>query len=203
MPVRTAAGVDVRAGDHVVQAALLVADGHEEHVGAGVDEQVDAVARCSLADRGDAIGLLIGRVERIAPGVLEVDADRARVQHAPGGHRELVEGAAIAGLDVGTHRQVDDAGDAGDQLDDLLTIQMVAVGQAEAPGVPAAAGRDRLGAAGGDQPSGAHVPGVGQHDRRVAMQRRRTLLLGLERDDRGGRIGHVVRPPGRSCLGHH
>ena len=107
-------------------------------------------------------------------GVLDVDADGARRDHAAG---QLRVAEPVAGLDVGGHGQLDRARHAGHGRQHLVRWRLLAVGVAERVGDAAARRGDGGEARLLDEPRRAGVPGVGQHQR---------VARDVQRAQRGG-----------------
>ena len=124
-------------------------------------------ARRGRARRGD----LGAQQRRILAAVLDVDAHGAGVhqrRHQVADARRVVR---VAALDVDCHRQVDRAGDGARRLQQQLDRQQVAVGPAVRPGDGGAAGGDRARAGRLREARAAGVPGVGQAQQAVGVQR--------------------------------
>lgn len=97
-------------------------------------------------------------------GVLDVDSDATGTDHIGDRLGDVFRGVAVAALDVGGDGHAGRGGDAADQVDDTIPVDLVAVGHAHAPGDAGTGRRDRGRAGLLDETCAGRVPDVRQDE---------------------------------------
>jgi hypothetical protein len=104
--------------------------------------------------------LFSGGKEGASFTVLDVDPDRARLQHGGHGSGEVL----VPGLDISGYRHIDGRYDTRDDRRHPLRAESSTVGHTEGPGHPGAGRGDCFRSGGGDRDRGRHVPCVRQEE---------------------------------------
>src|SRR5215831_20320758 len=101
----------------------------------------------------------------VRPGVLDVDADGAGLEHPGDRATHTRRIGRVPAFDIGGDRDVDGRGDAGDQVDGAVDVHGVSVWITEAPGHAGAGGGNGRGAGRLDDAGAGDIPGVGEDER--------------------------------------
>ena len=154
-------GLAALDGDGEVLGGVALAV-EREGVGAGVEDEVDALL---LGDLHDRLDLARGLGDRLQL-VLDVGADDAE----PDGPADRLGRVAVAALEVRGDREGGRVDDPLDLLEHQVERDLLAVGVAERRGHGVAGGRQRRGPVGGrDRPRGDHVPHVDEGEELLVL----------------------------------